>query len=116
PAAPDATAEPDATTEPDGAATLPLLVLLHGLSQTCWSWAPVARRLAPHTRVLAPDLRGHGLSDPTRAGYDLDSLATDMLTVVSGAGWGEAVGGAPVVVAGHGFGAMIAATMSAQAP
>lgn len=116
PAEPDEPAEPDAPAEPDGAATLPPLVLLHGLSQTCWSWAPVAPRLAAHTRVLAPDLRGHGLSDPTRAGYDLDSLATDMLTVVSGAGWGEAVGGAPVVVAGHGFGAMIAATMAAQAP
>ena len=105
-----------AAAAPEPAVALPPLVLLHGLSQTSWSWAPVARRLCGHTRVLAPDLRGHGLSDPTRAGYDLDSLATDMLTVLSGNGWGEAVGGPPTVVAGHGFGAMIAATMAAQAP
>ncbi|MDQ3493529.1 MAG: alpha/beta hydrolase, partial [Chloroflexota bacterium] len=101
---------------PEPVAALPPLILVHGLSQTGWSWAPVARRLAAYTRVLAPDLRGHGLSDPTRAGYELESLATDMLTVLSGSGWGEAVGGTPVVVAGHGFGAMIAATMAAQAP
>lgn len=100
----------------DPVAVLPPLILVHGLSQTGWSWSPVARRLAVHTRVLAPDLRGHGLSDPTRAGYGLESLATDMLTVLSGSGWGEGVGGAPVVVAGHGFGAMIAATMGAQSP
>jgi len=106
----------DEAASPDPTAALPPLVLLHGLSQTAWSWAPVARRLRVHTRVLAPDLRGHGLSDPTRAGYDLDSLATDMLTVLSGNGWGEAVGGPAAVVAGHGFGAMIAATMAAQAP
>lgn len=99
-----------------GRETLPALLLLHGLSQTAWSWAPVARQLSAHARVLAPDLRGHGLSDPTRAGYDLDSLATDMLTVLSGNGWGEAVGGPPAAVAGHGFGAMIAATMAAMAP
>ncbi len=101
---------------PETSASLPPLILLHGLSQTAWAWAPVARRLAAHARVLAPDLRGHGLSDPTRAGYELDSLATDMLTVLSGNGWGDAVGGQPAVVAGHGFGAMIAATMAAQAP
>jgi pimeloyl-ACP methyl ester carboxylesterase len=106
--------EPDAPAH--GLSVLPPLVLLHGLSQTAWSWAPAARRLSAHTRVLAPDLRGHGLSDPTRSGYDLESMATDMLTVLSGNGWGEAVGGPPAVVAGHGFGAMIAATMAARSP
>jgi pimeloyl-ACP methyl ester carboxylesterase len=49
-------------------------------------------------------------------GYDLDSLALDVLTVVAGAGWGEAVGGPPVVVAGHGLGAMIAAKMALLQP
>lgn len=102
-------------TEP-GASARPPLVLIHGLLQTGWSWAPVARRLAGHTRVLCPDLRGHGLSDQPRAGYDMSSLAFDILTVVSANGWGADMAGPPVVLAGHGAGAMVAATAGALAP
>ncbi|MFN8621691.1 MAG: alpha/beta hydrolase [Chloroflexota bacterium] len=95
---------------------LPPLVLIHGIAQTAWSWAPVARRLAGLARVVAIDLRGHGLSDAPRTGYDPSSLAYDVLTVVSANGWGADVGGPRVVVAGHGAGGMIAATAAALAP
>jgi pimeloyl-ACP methyl ester carboxylesterase len=99
----------------DSPARLPPLLLVHGLGQTSWIWAPVARRLARQTRVLAPDLRGHGLSDQPRAGYDIGSLAFDMLTVLAGAGYGSRAG-RPAVVAGHGFGAMVAAAMAHVQP
>lgn len=92
------------------------LLLVHGLSQTAWSWTPVARRLRRATRVLAPDLRGHGLSEAPRAGYELDSLALDQLTVLSANGYGDDVGGPPAVVAGHGFGAQVAVAMAAIRP
>jgi pimeloyl-ACP methyl ester carboxylesterase len=95
---------------------LPPLLLVHGVAQTGWIWAPVARRLRSLTRVLAPDLRGHGLSDAPRSGYDLDSLAMDMLTVLTANGWGQDAGGQATVVAGHGFGAAVAATMAGVAP
>jgi len=98
-----------------GAAGRPM-VLIHGLTRTAWTWLPVARRLAPEHPVLAPDLRGHGASDAPLKGYDLDSLALDVLTVVAGAGWGEAVDGPPVIVAGHGLGAMIAVEMARLQP
>jgi pimeloyl-ACP methyl ester carboxylesterase len=39
-----------------------------------------------------------------------------MLTVMAGKGWGEAVGGAPAVVAGHGFGAIVAVEMARLEP
>ena len=52
--------------------TLPPLLLIHGLAATAWAWAPIARRLHAHTRVLALDLRGHGLSESPRSGYDLE--------------------------------------------
>jgi pimeloyl-ACP methyl ester carboxylesterase len=97
-------------------ASPPPLVLVHGLSQTAWSWAPVARRLCRVTRVLAVDLRGHGLSDAPRTGYGLESLATDVLTVMVANGWGRDVGGPPAVVAGHGFGATVAASVAALQP
>jgi len=92
------------------------LVLVHGIAQTAWSWAPVARRMCAVTRVLALDLRGHGLSDAPRSGYDLETLALDVLTVMSGNGWGVDVGGPPAVLAGHGFGAQICVTAAASRP
>jgi pimeloyl-ACP methyl ester carboxylesterase len=100
---------------PDGSA-LPPIVLLHGLAATSWEWAPVARRLSELTRVFALDLRGHGLSDSPRSGYDLESLAFDSLTVLVAHGYGVDANGTPAVVAGHGFGAQVAATMAALQP
>ena len=97
-------------------------VLVHGLTRTAWTWLPVARRLAARHPVVAPDLRGHGASDAllTRdaplMGYELESLALDVLTVMAGKGWGEAVAGPPAVVAGHGLGAMVAVEMARLQP
>jgi pimeloyl-ACP methyl ester carboxylesterase len=92
------------------------LLLIHGLGSTAWIWSPVARRLSALTHVLAMDLRGHGLSDSPREGYQLDSLAFDALTVLAANGYGTEVGGPAAVVAGHGLGAMVAATMAALQP
>jgi pimeloyl-ACP methyl ester carboxylesterase len=76
----------------------------------------VARRLAPAADVVALDLRGHGLSDSPRDGYDLESLAYDALTVMSANGWGTDVDGPPAVVCGHGLGAMVAVAMAVTRP
>ena len=86
----------------------PGVVLVHGLASSAWSWTPVARRLAARRRTAAMDLRGHGLSDaPTATGaYELDELAADVVAVAEGSG---ALDGGTVVLAGHGFGAMVAA-------
>lgn len=99
-----------------GGTARPALLLVHGLAATAWTWAPVARRLREGARVLAPDLRGHGLSESPRTGYDLTSLAFDALTVLSANGFGDRVGGARAVVAGHGLGALVAATLAVEAP
>ena len=95
---------------------LPPLLLVHGLAATAWSWAPVARRLRGRAHVLVPDLRGHGLSDAPRTGYELTSLAFDALTVLSANGYGASVGGRAAVVAGHGLGALVAATLAIESP
>jgi pimeloyl-ACP methyl ester carboxylesterase len=88
------------------------VVLVHGLRGTAWAWAPVARRLAQRTHTIAMDLRGHGLSDaPTEDGaYAPDALAEDVVAVAEGSGvLDPADAGAQVVLAGHGFGATVAA-------
>ena len=68
------------------AGDLPGVVLVPGLLQAAWSWAPVARRLAGERRVVVVDLRGHGLSDAPAAGYDLASLAADVVLAAEGSG------------------------------
>lgn len=85
-------------------------LLIHGLSQTAWIWAPVARRLAPAIPTVAMDLRGHGLSDaPTEDGaYDLPVLADDVVAVAEGSGLLDDPRHG-VLLAGHGFGAIVAA-------
>jgi pimeloyl-ACP methyl ester carboxylesterase len=97
-------------------APVPPLLLIHGLASTAWSWAPICRRLRSATRVLAIDLRGHGLSESPRTGYDLDSLAYDALTVLSANGFGADLDGPPAAVAGHGLGAAVAVTMANLRP
>jgi pimeloyl-ACP methyl ester carboxylesterase len=94
------------------------ILAVHGLAQTAWTWSPVARRLRAFAHVVAMDLRGHGLSDAPSDGYDRDQLVEDAIAVAEGAGLlayadeaGAGASGAksPFVVAGHGFGAAVAA-------
>jgi N-formylmaleamate deformylase len=96
-----------------GGAGEPGIVLVHGLSASAWVWAPVARRLIGARRTVAMDLRGHGLSDaPTDDGaYDLEVLADDVVAVAEGSGLLD--DGPAVTLAGHGFGAIVAAAAAA---
>ena len=98
--------EPPAGAEADRS---PLVVLVHGLAQSGLVWLPVARRLRGERRVVAPDLRGHGLSDSPTHGYDEATLAADLLAVIDGA---RDASGRTLVV-GHGFGAIVAAWTAA---
>ncbi len=124
---PGATMLPGATTPPDATATrgepappgqaapptatAPGVLLVPGLATTAWAWSPVARRLRSRARVAAMDVRGHGLSDAPAHGYDPDQLAGDAIAAAEGSGVLQ-VGSAKrsrFVIAGHGFGAIVAA-------
>ena len=91
----------------------PGILLIHGLSNTAWSWAPVARRLRAARTVVAMDLRGHGLSDAPTSGYDPVTFGADIAAAAEGSGL-LASPGDRVVLAGHGFGAIVAAWSAAQ--
>ena len=96
-----------------GGSGRPGVLLIHGLSNTAWSWAPVARRLVAVQAVVAMDLRGHGLSDAPTEGYDPRTLAEDVIAAAEGSGL-LAGGDDRVVLAGHGFGAIVAAWTAAD--
>ncbi|MEV4335435.1 alpha/beta hydrolase [Streptomyces sp. NPDC049597] len=80
----------------------PLLVLLHGWPQTSLCWRPVLAELAADYTVVAPDLRGYGLSDKPVSGYDKRRMAADMAHLV------EALGFERAAVVGHDRGARVA--------
>jgi pimeloyl-ACP methyl ester carboxylesterase len=56
----------------------PAVVLLHGYGETGDMWAPLAAALAPDHTVVAPDLRGMGLSSRPEGGYDKKTQAQDI--------------------------------------
>lgn len=70
-----------------GRAGAPPLLLVHGFPQTHVMWHPVAQRLAPHFRLVLPDLRGYGDSskprgDPDHANHGMRAKAADLLALM----------------------------------
>ena len=55
----------------------PAVLLLHGFPHTWRLWTEVIVGLAPHHRVIAPDMRGLGATTKAADGYDAGTLATD---------------------------------------
>jgi haloacetate dehalogenase len=90
-----------------GAADAPPLLLLHGFPQTHVMWRRVAQRLAPHFRLVLPDLRGYGESDKPPGGedhaeYSKRAMAADMAWLM------RSLGHERYFVAGHDRGARVA--------
>src|ERR1700752_1085515 len=56
----------------------PAVLLLHGYGETGDMWAPLAAELARDHTVVAPDLRGMGLSSRPEGGYDKKTQGQDV--------------------------------------
>jgi magnesium chelatase accessory protein len=89
-----------------GRAEAPALLLLHGTGAATHSWRGLAPLLARDFFVIAPDLPGHGFTDPLP---DADLSLPGMARAV--AGLVAALGRPPVLVAGHSAGAAVLARM-----
>lgn len=76
----------------------PNIVLLHGWPQTWFAWRNTMARLSSRFTLIAPDLRGLGLSERTVGGYDKQTIAGDIRALID-----EAAGGRAHVV-GHDMG------------
>ncbi len=85
------------------------VVLLHGLASNARIWELVAPHLAAAGLApLAPDLRGHGLTDKPDAGYTLEAMAGDLRSLIAGLGLRR-----PLLV-GHSWGAALALEYAAR--
>jgi len=84
------------------------VVLIHGFPQNCTEWEGVMARLAPHYRVVAPDLRGMGDSSRPTSGYDLKTVAQDIADFI------KALGLQVPRIVGHDLGAPVAFFLAAD--
>lgn len=84
------------------------VVLLHGYTQTSHMWRPLMAQLAERRVVIAPDLRGAGLSARPMGGYDKKTMAQDVHALVQSLGYPS------VKIVGHGVGLMVAYAYAAQ--
>jgi pimeloyl-ACP methyl ester carboxylesterase len=64
----------------------PPLLLVHGWPQTWYAWRFVMPELAQDFEVIAVDQRGIGLSDKPREGYDVGTLANDLVALMDALG------------------------------
>jgi pimeloyl-ACP methyl ester carboxylesterase len=62
------------------------LVMLHGWPQHWYMWRSVIPLLAPHYRLIMPDLRGHGWTDAPPGPMEKEQLATDLLATMDALG------------------------------
>ncbi len=97
-----------------GPVDAPRIVLLHGFPDLCLSWREVIPLLATDHRVIAPDMRGYAGTDKPADGYDLASLAGDIVALVDATESPESPG--PVHLVGHDWGAAVAWTVAIEAP
>jgi pimeloyl-ACP methyl ester carboxylesterase len=88
----------------------PVVILLHGYTQTSRMWRPIIPLLAEKFTAIAPDLPGIGDSDIPTKGLDMKSAATTIHALVKSLGIQKAR------VVGHDIGLMVAYAYAAQYP
>jgi len=88
----------------------PVLVLVHGITSTSATWAPVFPLLTRRFTVIAPDLLGHGGSAKPRGDYSLGAHASGVRDLL------VALGHERATFVGHSLGGGVAMQLAYQFP
>ena len=86
------------------------MILLHGYSDSWFSFSRLLPRLPEHVRAIALDQRGHGDSERPAAGYGARDFAGDVVAFMDAKGIGRAT------IVGHSMGGFVAQWVVAAAP
>jgi pimeloyl-ACP methyl ester carboxylesterase len=84
-----------------GPRTGPAVILVHGYSDSWFSFSRVLPLLPSELRVIAPDMRGHGDSERPAAGYRIADMADDVVRLM------DALNVPKAVLIGHSMGSFV---------
>ena len=86
-------------------------VFLHGFGGQALQWIYQMQKFSLQNRVIALDLRGHGLSDKPGTGYDMPRMLADIGSALDTLHVTD-----PVVLVGHSFGGALATEFALAHP
>ena len=86
------------------------VILLHGFTDSWYSWDRVLPSLGERAHLFALDQRGHGGTDRPAGGYSLESMAADVIAFM------DAMRLPRATIVGHSMGSMIAQHVATIAP
>jgi len=86
------------------------IVLLHGYSDSWFSYSPILPLLPSSYHVFSLSQRGHGESDQPAGGYAMRDLAADVVAFLDAKGISRAT------VVGHSMGSLVAQRVALAAP
>ena len=87
------------------------IVCIHGAGGNAEQWRHQIEHFSRHYRVIAPDLRGHGMSAKPHSSYSLEEFLWDFHQVLAFCQVDR-----PAIVMAHSFGGPIALTFTAAHP
>lgn len=93
-----------------GPETGPAVIMLHGYSDSWFSFSRVLPLLPGNVRVIVPDQRGHGKTDRPQSGYAIDELAGDVVQLM------DVLQVPDAVVVGHSMGSFVGQRLAGMAP
>jgi len=102
-----------------GNCNLPAFIFIHGGGFTGLTWASFTSEIVKLSKVqcIAPDLRGHGLSqiydENVEEFYSLDNFAKDLTFILSNSpGFKDVPNPPPIIICGHSMGGAIASHLA----
>ena len=93
-----------------GPSSGPAVIMLHGYSDSSFSFSRVLPLLPSSIRVIVPDLRGHGESARAADGYSMDAMARDVIDLM------DALDVPTATLVGHSMGSFVARRTALLAP
>ncbi|MFN8435554.1 MAG: alpha/beta fold hydrolase [Anaerolineales bacterium] len=87
------------------------IVFIHGFGGKAEQWQYQMQKFAMDNRVIALDMRGHGLSDKPSTGYDMERIQLDLETALT-----QLKVSTPFVLIGHSFGGAVVTEYALKHP